>query len=223
MAERTTLRSADLVREQLEQAIVTGAFEDGERLNETKLSTRFNVSRTPLREAIHMLASSGLIEIMPRRGAFVRQPTVVDMIEMFQVMAELEALCGRLAARRATPPQLAAIKASLEACEAALADGDSDAYYRENEAFHLLIYEMSGNKFLQAEAGRLHKRLQAFRRIQLRVRGRMSQSMKEHREICDAIEAGDESRAAAALRDHVAVQGEKFNDLMATYGHAKPA
>jgi len=223
MDEKSALRSADLVREHLEQAIVTGEFEDGERLNETRLSARFNVSRTPLREAIHMLASTGLIEVLPRRGAFVRQPTVVDMIEMFEVMAELEALCGRLVARRATAPQLAAIKASLESCEAALADGDSDAYYRENETFHLLIYEMSGNNFLEAEASRLHKRLQAFRRIQLRVRGRMSQSMKEHREIYDAIEAGDESRAAAALRDHVAVQGEKFNDLMANYSRATSA
>jgi len=223
MEEKSTLRSADLVREHLEQAIVTGEFEDGERLNETRLSARFNVSRTPLREAIHMLASMGLIEVLPRRGAFVRQPTVVDMIEMFEVMAELEALCGRLVARRATAPQLAAIKASLESCEAALAAGDSDAYYRENETFHLLIYEMSGNNFLEAEASRLHKRLQAFRRIQLRVRGRMSQSMKEHREIYDAIEAGDESRATAALRDHVAVQGEKFNDLMANYGRATSA
>jgi len=217
------LRSADLVREHLEHAIVTGEFVDGERLNETKLSARFNVSRTPLREAIHMLASSGLIEVLPRRGAFVRQPTVVDMIEMFEVMAELEALCGRLVARRAAAPQLAKIKASLESCEAALADGDSDAYYRENETFHQLIYALSGNKFLQAEASRLHNRLQAFRRIQLRVRGRMSQSMKEHREIYDAIEAGDEARAAAALRDHVAVQGEKFNDLMASFGHENPA
>ena len=223
MMEKPAFRSADLVREHLEQAIVTGEFEDGERLNETKLSARFNVSRTPLREAIHMLASTGLIEIQPRRGAFVRQPTVVDMIEMFEVMAELEALCGRLGARRVSPPQLAAIKKSLETCEAALAEGDSDAYYRENETFHLLIYEMSGNKFLQAEASRLHKRLQAFRRMQLRVRGRMTQSMKEHREIYAAIEAGDEGRAAEVLRDHVAVQGEKFNDLMASFGHARSA
>ena len=210
-------RMADNVREALEQMIVTGEFADGERLDEIRLAERFHVSRTPLREAFQMLAASGLVELVPRRGAFVRHPAFHEMIEMFEVMAELEAVCGRLAARRVTPEVLQQIRATVIACEAAVEVGDSDGYYRENEHFHQLIYVASGNDFLAQESQRLHKRLQPFRRMQLRVRGRMIQSLTEHRQILTALETGDSDTAEAVLRDHVAVQGGKFNDLMASY------
>ena len=210
-------RMADNVREALEQMIVTGAFADGERLDENSLAERFNVSRTPLREAFQMLAASGLVVLLPRRGAFVRHPAFHEMVEMFEVMAELEAFCGRLAARRVTPDVLSAIRATVDACEAAAHAGDSDGYYRENERFHDLIYTASGNEFLAAEAQRLHRRLQPFRRMQLRVRGRLEQSLSEHRQILAALELGDSAGAETVLRDHVAVQGGKFNDLMASY------
>lgn len=210
-------RMADNVREALEQMIVTGEFADGERLDENRLADRFHVSRTPLREAFQMLAASGLVELLPRRGAFVRHPAFHEMIEMFEVMAELEAVCGRLAARRVTPEVLAQVRATVIACEAAVEAGDTDGYYRENEYFHMLIYAASGNDFLAGEARRLHKRLQPFRRMQLRVRGRMIQSLTEHRQILTALETGDSAAAETTLRDHVAVQGGKFNDLMASY------
>lgn len=208
---------ADSVREALEQMIVTGAFSDGERLDEVRLAERFSVSRTPLREAFQMLAGSGLLTLLPHRGAFVRLPAFDEMIEMFEVMAEMEAVCGRLAARRVMPETLAAIRETVVSCEVAVEAGDADGYYRENGQFHLLIYTASGNAFLAAEAQRLHKRLMPFRRMQLRVRGRLEQSLSEHREILAALEAGDSAATEAALREHVAVQGGKFNDLMASY------
>lgn len=214
-------RTADTVRESLEHLIVSGEYEDGERLDETRLAARLGVSRTPLREAFQMLSASGLVELIPRRGAFVRQPDVVEMFEMFEVMAELEAMCGRLAARRCTDKELVALNHAADGCDTALDQGEVDLYYRENEVFHNLLYQASGNSFLAAEAARLHKRLQPFRRMQLRVRGRMKQSMQEHRDILSAIEAADEELAARTLRSHIAIQGEKFNDLMATYGRQK--
>ena len=210
-------RLADHVREALEQMIVTGDFADGERLDEIRLAERFNVSRTPLREAFQALAASGLVQLLPRRGAFVRHPAFHEIIEMFEVMAELEAVCGRLAARRVTPQTLQQIKATVIACECAAHAGDSDGYNRENEHFHQLVYIASGNDFLANEAQRLHKRLQPFRRMQLRVRGRMIQSLSEHRLILTALETGDSTAAETVLREHVAVQGSKFNDLMASY------
>jgi len=94
---------------------------------------------------------------------------------------------------------------------------DPDGYYHHNENFHLLIYRASGNGFLADEAARLHKRLRPFRRMQLRVRGRISQSMKEHTLILKALERGDSAAAADALRSHVSVQGERFHDLLSTY------
>ncbi len=212
-----TIRTADTLRDSLEQMILTGALANGERLEEVRLATQFEVSRTPIREAFQMLAASGLVELIPNRGAFVRQPEFVEMIEMFEVMAELESLCARLAARRINETLLSGIRAAAAACEHALSHGGSDDYYQENETFHFLIYQASGNTFLASEAARLQKRLKPFRRMQLRVRGRMAQSMQEHRDILAAIEAGDEERAAKALRGHVSIQGQKFNDLMASY------
>ncbi|MCB1490258.1 MAG: GntR family transcriptional regulator [Rhodobiaceae bacterium] len=212
-----TERTADRIREQLEQSIIAGEFADGERLDEVSLSEKFRVSRTPVREALLSLSASGLVEHLPRRGAFVRYPSFRRMIEMFEVMAELEGMCGRLAARRVTEGNIAAIEKAMRACEEAQDAGDTDQYYRENELFHHLIYEASGNTFLAAEASRLHRRLRPFRRLQLRVRNRMRQSMHEHQTILEAISSGDAEMAEKLLRDHVAVQGERFNDLMANY------
>ncbi|MEO0328395.1 MAG: GntR family transcriptional regulator [Pseudomonadota bacterium] len=211
------IRTADRIREKLEHMIVSGEFLDGERLDEVKLAERFSVSRTPLREAFQGLAASGLLELIPRRGAFIRYPNLVELVEMFEVMAELEVMCGVRAARRITNSQLADIRKTIVNCEKALKSGDSDEYYRENELFHHLIYRASGNSFMTQQASALHKRLKPFRRMQLRVRGRMPQSMQEHHDIVSAIEAGDIEKTAEILRKHVAIQGEKFNDLMANY------
>ncbi|MEN8742775.1 MAG: FCD domain-containing protein, partial [Phaeobacter gallaeciensis] len=93
---------------------------------------------------------------------------------------------------------------------------DSDAYYVENERFHRILYRESGNGFLEQEACKLHKRLKPFRRQQLRFRGRLAQSMDEHKAVVQALVRGDGEAAAEALRDHVAVQGEKFHTLMAS-------
>ncbi|KGF70921.1 AsnC family transcriptional regulator [Hoeflea sp. BAL378] len=210
-------RIADSVRERIEQMIVTGEFADGERLDEVKLAEQFGVSRTPLREAFQSLAASGLLTLEARRGAFIRHPDFVELVEMFEVMAEIEAMCGFRAARRVTQDQMVAIGLTIDACEAAIAMGDFDEYYRENEKFHHLLYDASGNRFLAREAARLHKRLKPYRRMQLRTSGRMPQSMREHRTVYAALQRGDPKATALALRLHVAIQGERFNDLMVSY------
>jgi DNA-binding GntR family transcriptional regulator len=207
-------RTADHIRETLEQAILTGEFDDGVRLDEIKLCTRFGVSRTPVREALVQLAASGLVKAIPRRGAFVRMPGFVEVVEMFEVMGELEGMCGRLAAKRISDQQLKAFATACEKCEKAEAAGDTDRYYRDNETFHQILYEASGNEYLRSQAVQLQKRLQPFRRLQLQVRGRTRQSLDEHRKILKAVETGDQSAAEKLLRDHVTVQGEKFFDLM---------
>ena len=210
-------RHSTNIRQELEHMIVTGQFSNGERLDEVKLSEQFNVSRTPLREALQGLAASGLLTLIPRRGAFIHHPSVVEMVEMFEVMAELEALCGRLATRRINSNTLNKIKSAIESCQNALENGNSNNYYWKNKKLHHLIYRASGNEFLAQEAIRLHTRLQPFRRMQLQVRGRMIQSMEEHHKIFNALESADPELVAIELRNHVAIQGEKFNDLMASY------
>lgn len=92
------MRRADKIAGLLEQALFSGQYQDGERLDEIKLAEQFKVSRTPIREALQVLVASGMAEQIPRRGVFVRQPGPVELMEMFETMAELEASCGRLAA-----------------------------------------------------------------------------------------------------------------------------
>ena len=213
-------RRADSIAEQLEELIFNGTFADGDRLDEVRLAEQFGVSRTPLREAFQRLALSGLVELIPRRGAFVRQPGPVELMEMFEVMAELEAVCGRLAALRISEEALEKLREANSNCQAAVDARDSDAYYAENERFHRIIYQQSGNGFLAQEAAKLHKRLKPFRRQQLRFRGRMAQSMAEHEHIVRALEMGTSDLAADTLREHVAVQGEKFHQLLATLKNA---
>ncbi|WP_187428870.1 hypothetical protein ROLI_016770 [Roseobacter fucihabitans] len=208
------LKHADRIADALEELVFTGQFNDGDRLDEIRLAKQFGVSRTPIREALQRLVASGIAEQLPRRGVFVRQPGPVELMEMFETMAEIEGVCGRLAALRISEEALAELDCANALCRAAIAENDTDAYYRENERFHHMIYAQSGNSYLAGQALRLHRRLKPFRRLQLRLRGRMAQSMREHEEIVAALKSADEMRAATALRDHVGIQGDKFRHLM---------
>nr|WP_269751143.1 GntR family transcriptional regulator [Acuticoccus mangrovi] len=201
------------MRDALEEEIVMGALRPGDRLEEPALAARFGVSRTPIREALLQLAGAGLIEIGPRRGASVAAIGPRRLVEMFDVMAELEAMCASLAARRASAEEIAAIREAHAACGAATRTS-LDAYYYENEVFHERIRTASHHGFLIEQATALQKRLKPYRRLQLRVRGRMDASWAEHARVVDALAAGDAEAAAAAMRDHVVVQGARFTDLI---------
>ncbi|MBN8533816.1 MAG: GntR family transcriptional regulator [Rhizobiales bacterium] len=221
MKNASQSNAAAKVREELENAIAWGEFAPGSRLDETALAARFGVSRTPIREALQQLAAAGLIEIRPRRGATVAVASPERLYEMFEVMAELEAMCARLAARRVSAEGLAALQSAQAQC--ARNRDDPDAYYAANEAFHQAIYRLSGNGFLASEAASLQKRLRPYRRLQLRVRNRVQTSFSEHESIIGHLEAGDGEAAAAALRDHVRVQGERFSDLVASLAQLNAA
>jgi len=202
------------LREALEEDIIDGRLLPGQRLDEVWLAERFQVSRTPIREALIQLAASGLVEIRPRRGAHVVLLGPRELIESFELMAEVEAACGRLAARRMGPQDLAALEAAHQACAAAVQAGDPEAYYPANALFHQAIYAGTGNRVLAAEAQRLQKRLQPYRRLQLRVSRRMDASFAEHAAIFEALRAGAGEQAADLLRAHVLVQGERFLSLL---------
>ena len=205
------------IRESLEQRIIEGELGIGKRLDEAELSAHYSVSRTPVREALHRLAESGLAEHLPRRGTFVRAPSLLEIVEMFEVMAELECMAVRLAVRRATKADIDTLIASNETCRAAFKASDTKRYYELNAAVHRQIYKMSGNGFLASEAQRLHDRLRPFRRLQLRVRGRMGESMDEHDMILAGIRDGNTQQAVDTMRRHITVLGERFNDLVSGF------
>jgi DNA-binding GntR family transcriptional regulator len=140
---------------------------------------------------------------------------------MFELMAELEAMCGRLAARRMSDIDHRALVHAQEACEALRTKHDPDGYYHQNEEFHHVIYKGSHNAFLAEEASALHRRLGPYRRLQLRVRDRIATSSAEHERIVEAIVAGDGQKAAELLRAHLLVGAGKFADLMASLGRIR--
>lgn len=206
------------LRDALEDEIVNGILKPGDRLDEAALAERFKVSRTPIREAFKYLVGSGLVETLPNRGTYVATIGLPQLIEMFEVMAELEGMCARLAARRITDAQSKELRSLFDGCAQAKERGDPDAYYYENERFHDCIYNASHNSFLAQQARQLQMRLKPYRRLQLRVRNRASTSLAEHQTIVDAILSGDESAAEARIKNHVRIQGERFTDFVATVG-----
>ena len=217
------LTRSEQVREQIEEGIATGEFPPGMRLDETELAHRFDVSRTPLREALFQLASVGIVVMQPRRGTLVAELSPHRLVEMFEVMGELEAMCGRLAARRMTQQDHDQLLEAHRACERARNAMDSDAYYYENQRFHHIIYHGSHNEFLAEQAIALHRRLRPYRRLQLRVRDRLPTSFREHEGIVEAIIAGDAELTSQRVREHVVVQGQRFGDLIATLARMRKA
>lgn len=213
---RPARQNAQQIRQALENDIVDGQFAPGEKLDPEALAVEFSCSRTPIRDALQALESSGLVRVEPKRGTFVTELSVVELTERFEVMAELEAMCARLAASRATDEQIARIRTAQTACESAASTGDSDAYYHQNTVFHQAVYAASGNIFLEGEALRLQTMLQPYRRRQLQVRGRMNRSLDEHRQIMAAIEVGDTTGASSAMNAHVIIQGDRFHQLIAS-------
>lgn len=208
------------IRRTLENAIVDGRYPPGARLDPEALAREFDCSRTPIREALQQLEASGLVRVFPKRGTFVSEWTPGELAERFEVMAEIESICARLAARRITVAELAEFEAVHRDCRDIAESGDVEAYYLRNSDFHHCIYRATHNAFLEQEAVRLHAMLQPYRRMQLQVRNRMARSLAEHDAVVAAIRAGDDEAAAEALRSHVLVQGDRFHDLLAALRRA---
>ena len=213
-----TLDPSVNLRDILEEEILTGKLKPGERLDEISLAERFGVSRTPVREALFQLAASDLVDRMPRRGNFVAEIGPVRLMEMFDVMAELEGMAARLAARRASTQELTAIRQAHETCLSLQERGElrADEYYFENELFHQAIRNAAKNKYLGVQLEQMSKRLRVYRRLQLRNRGRIRESIEEQDKILRAIDSSDEAQAFKLMRDHLTVQGERFTDLLAS-------
>lgn len=203
------------LREALENDIVAGRLRPGERLDETDLAERFGVSRTPIREALIQLAGSGMIELRPRRGAHVTLLGPRELLESFELMGELEAACARFAAKRMTAEERETLVSAFKRCGKTCEKGDVDGYYHANADFHTAIYDASHNRALATNARNLQRKLQPYRRLQLRVRGRLATSFDEHDKVMEALLAGNGVEAGERLRAHVVVQGERFMSLLA--------
>lgn len=195
--------AADRVRMALADEIVRGVIGPGVPLDEASIAERFAVSRTPVREAIRQLEAIGFAEARPHRGAVVPLFTPEKLNEIFLVMAELEALCARLAAEAATPADKAALLEVHLACRDAAHEGDIGRYYDLNIRFHETIYAIGHNSFLAEVTMGVRNRVAPFRRAQFQSLGRLVRSVEEHEAVVSAILAGDAEKAAATMRDHL--------------------
>lgn len=213
-SDRRTL--AERLAGDIAEAILGGALEPGARLDEQGLADRFRVSRTPVREALRQLATSGLIEVRPRRGATVAAVTVQSLEHMFVAMAEIEATAARLAALGMTPIERRRLGVLHDAMAEPVAAGDQDAYAEANVRFHTAIYAGTHNPVIADFATALRRRLAPFRRAQFRVPGRLAGSHGEHAVVVRAIVAGDAVAAHAAMLHHVSLVEDAFEQIAGT-------
>lgn len=202
-AHAMTKTRTDRIRQAIERAIVSGRLEPGTKLDENALAARHGASRTPVREALQQLASQGLIQLRAHAGAFVASLSVVELAEMFEAMAFLEAACAALAARRHTAQDRRLLAAAHEACAKAARKGDPDAFYIANARFHECIYTASHNGYLAGQTLQLGNRLEAYRREATFHPGLMSMTMAEHERIMQAIFDMDETVAGQQMRSHL--------------------
>jgi len=193
----------DTVVDHLRRFIVEGVLEPGRKLNERELCETLGISRTPLREALKVLASEGLIEISPNRGASVLKMSEAELRETFELMSGLEAFSGELACERITPAEIAEIKALHYAMLACRAQNDLAGYYSRNQAIHDKINEAARNSALRQTYIAVNRRLQALRFRSNFETAKWDRAVHDHAEMLEALDARDGKRLAAILRQHL--------------------
>lgn len=201
---------AERLAEAITDSILSGEFAPGFHLEEGMLAERYQVSRTPVREALRNLSTTGLIDVKPRRGATVATATSSQLETLFGAMAEIEATCARLAAMGMSPLERRRLQ-SLHDEMAAIA-GHED-YAIANVTFHTDIYAGAHNAVLADFARGLRRRLAPFRRAQFRTEGRVARSHAEHARVVQAIMACDAAAAHAAMFHHMSLVEDAFGQL----------
>jgi DNA-binding GntR family transcriptional regulator len=201
---------AEELRLQLADDIVRGSLPPGAALDESELARRFSVSRTPVREAIRMLAASGLVEVRAHRAAVVARPTPNQLAGMFEVMAELESLCAGFAAERMSGAERQALETAHEKLRVLIQSGDPQSYHEINEAFHGAIYAGAHNSYLAELTLATRGRVQPFRRAQFRNLGRLANSHVEHDRVVQTILRGERVLAAQAMYAHIITVRDEY-------------
>ena len=201
---------AEKLASAIADGILDGRLKPGERLDEAGLAQLHGVSRTPVREALRQLTTSGLIDMRPRKGAVVSKATPQQVESLFVAMAEMEATCARLCALSMTPVERRRLQARQEEMLALADAGETETYSDANVAFHSAIYAGAHNAPLADYAMSLRRRVGPFRRAQFRMQGRLKRSNEEHGAVVRAILAGDAVGAHAAMLHHVSLVEDAY-------------
>ena len=214
-------RTADKLISNIRKEVSSGILKPGDQLEVNALAERFGVSRTPIREAIRTLVESGVLETRPRKGSFVRVLSAKQLLDLFQVAAELEGMACRLAALSLTKENVEAIERGLAKCTQAAEVQNNAEYAMANLDFHTAIHNASGNDWLIEQLRQLQINLNSYRTMPYEIRGRLNKSTDEHKIICDAILSGDGEHACNLMRDHMMLQGKRLPSIIATLEQQK--
>ncbi|MVU80584.1 FCD domain-containing protein [Nocardia sp. ET3-3] len=208
LAERQASTLPQLIVEELERMIISGVLTGGDRINESSLALRLGVSRGPVREACRQLERSRLVEFRTNRGMFVREISVEEAAQLYDIRAGLFRLAGKLAAARVTPEDLTRLREQVEALTAA--ESSTDDYYPGNVDLHRELVALAGNPRLAELYDGVSKELHLFRRHGLETAAARHISNTQHAEILDCLAAGDVERAGELMEAHVLAGKERM-------------
>ncbi|WP_371347062.1 GntR family transcriptional regulator [Ancylobacter sp. IITR112] len=187
----------------LREMILQGELRPGEKVPEEQLCERFGVSRTPIREALKVLAAEGVLQILPHRGAIVARITEEQIDELFPIMASLERLAGRLACASATDDDIARVRVLHERMMTHFERGEEVEYLRHNRLIHEAFFEIAGNATLSAYYQQILTRIHACRFVVRKSRAHWAAAVEEHKAMIAALEARDAPRLGDLLEHHV--------------------
>lgn len=209
-------RTSESLRKELEDDIEQGRLAPGDKLDEQTLAARFEVSRTPAREALLQLAAAGIVRMVPRQGAVVTGVSAQLGVGMVEVLTALEAEAAGLAARRMSDAEKARLADLHAASEAAVLRLDSQTYLANNSDFHSAIYDGARNDYLAEQIRQTRRGMRFYHRSSLNQPARLKASWREHGRVLEAIASGDDASAQAAMREHILYGGRVFADMIAS-------
>ena len=202
MLTHKTVSLADQVFEHIERDILSGKYERGEIITESKLSAELGVSRTPIREALRRLEQEHLIE-ESGKGSIVIGISEKDLEDIFLIRKQLECLAASMAAKNHTDEQLAELKETLELQEFYVTKADTEHVKYMDNKFHRILYKLTGSNVFFDTLVPLHRKIQKYRRASLQSKSRAVESVQEHRKIYEAIAKGDEESAYKTVLEHI--------------------
>lgn len=211
-------RKIATIREQvydlLRDEISSGAYAPGSRLQEVELTERLNVSRSPVREALRQLVKDGLLIEIPNKGVYVKDFTVKDIEEIFDLRVLLESYAIYHSAGHITSARLSRLLSLLKELETTFEEGDLEAYTAADEELHMKIVRLANNSLVNDTYERVRSMNQQFRVLSLMDKQRFRESLEEHREIIHALATGDPDTADAVNRRHLAAAMEAIRRRM---------
>jgi DNA-binding GntR family transcriptional regulator len=203
------------IRAALQDEIESGKLPPGTPLDERALAARFQVSRTPVREALQQLAVNDLVRIAPRQGVSVARLSVSQVRSIMETVGELESLAAKLAARRVDEALRQQLDAALQRCQDAAVQGGSSDYALANAHFHEIIYAGCRNPYLAELIRKARRQIQRYRIKDFHTRAQMSKSLQDHLKVARAIQEGDEDTSALAMLLHVPTGSTGFSEFLA--------